>query len=194
MLKTHSLGEVSPTAALRLPVSPTDRRRARELIGEALKLVPPQVAADFLVAATRRSATRADKIIAKLELQGDLDKLEIERLSGTPLSTEQVAERLKVTAETVRSRIAKNALIGYRAAYDRTKLCLPPWQFDARGHVRQWVIALLKAFGANGWGLVDFVTVARAPLDGRNYLALLESGEPAQIAQVLAAAQRTDAD
>ncbi len=60
--------------------------------------------------------------------------------------------------------------------------------------MRQWVIALLKAFGANGWGLVDFVTVARAPLDGRNYLALLESGEPAQIAQVLAAAQRTDAD
>jgi hypothetical protein len=174
--------------------SDANRKLARAHIIEALKLVSSREAGSFLVVESRRSAARADEILAKLTLAGDLDKPDIERVSGPPLSTEEAAKRLAVSAETIRTRIAKNGLVGYRAVFDSTKICLPPWQFDPKsGAIHSWVAELLRAFGGNGWGILDFVTVARESLGGANYLSLLERGKPDDVATVLAAARRTNA-
>jgi hypothetical protein len=49
----------------------------------------------------------------------------------------------------------------------------------------------VAAFGANGWGLIDFVTVPRTHLDGRSYLQFLQSD---RAREVIAAAKRANPD
>ena len=183
-------------AAALLPVTADSRKRARALIANALKLVPMDVVLDEL-ADQARAEHRADKLLATLALRGDQDKLLIEDRSGPSVGTEEAGARLGVTAETVRTRIARNLLVGYAAPADRTKIRLPLWQFTSDG-VHPWLAPLLAAFGSNGWGLLDFVTVPRQLGDATgagpaesNYLHRLLSG---RAEEVIAAAARSNPD
>ena len=198
MPKNRSIGD----AAVALPVTADSRKRARALIANALKLVPMDVVLDEL-ADQARLGHRADKLLATLALRGDQDKLLIEDRSGPAIGTEEAGRRLGVTAETVRTRIARNLLVGYAAPADRTKIRLPLWQFTSDG-VHPWVVPLLAAFGGNGWGLLDFVTVPRhledtadandkggaGPAES-NYLHRLLTGH---VDEVIAAASRSNPD
>jgi hypothetical protein len=190
--KNRPIGDAAAASASR--VTPDSRKRARALIANALKLVPMDVVLDEL-ADQARAGHRAAELLATLALRGDQDKLFIEDRSGPSIGTEEAGARLGVTAETVRTRIARNLLVGYAAATDRTKIRLPSWQFTGEG-VHAWVAPLLAAFGANGWALLDFVTVPRrlgeaeGPAES-NHLHRLLGGHADE---VIAAAARSNPD
>lgn len=134
---------------------------------------------------------RSEPMLELLTSKGERTKPRIERASGLSLSTEEAAEMLGKTAETVRSYINNKQLVGYRAAADQTKIRLPRWQFNEKG-LHDWVPRLIEAFGDNGWSLLDFVTVARTNIEGeQSYLDLLRAGN---VEEVIAAAGRANPD
>jgi len=110
--------------------------------------------------------------------------------SGIALTTEQAAERLQVTEQTVRNRIRQGDLIFCSSVRSRGWL-LPHWQFIGMlpAAVAPWVKPLLAAYGQNGWALVDFLTVPRMDRHGANFLSLLLAGDPDP---VLAAARASN--
>jgi hypothetical protein len=134
---------------------------------------------------------RSEPMLEFLTSKGERAKPGIERASGLSLSTEEAADMLGRTAETIRSYITNKQLVGYRAAADRTKIRLPQWQFAENG-LHDWVPRLIEAFGDNGWSLLDFVTVARTNIEGgHSYLDLLRAGN---VEEVIAAAARANPD
>jgi hypothetical protein len=138
-----------------------------------------------------REDNRSEPMLEFLTSKGERAKPGIERASGLSLSTEEAADMLGKTAETVRSHINNMQLIGYRAAADQTKIRLPRWQFKEKG-LHDWVPRLIQAFGDNGWSLLDFVTVPRKNIEGeRSYLDLLRAG---RVDEVIAAASRANPD
>jgi hypothetical protein len=52
---------------------------------------------------------------------------------------------------------------------------------------------VIAAYGHNGWGLLDFLTVPRENLQGLSYLSLTERGEDG-IREVIEAAGRSNPD
>jgi hypothetical protein len=162
----------------------------RDLIDFVLKVAPVKAVIDVLtdrVRAQNRSGPQLDA----LALRGELAKPAIQERSGPSLSTAEVGELLEKSDQTIRNRVKANQLVAYEAPGDRTRLRLPLWQFDAKGGVHRWVPALVAAFGTNGWGLVDFVTVPRTSLKGLNYLHLLLNDRSDE---VVAAARRSNPD
>lgn len=125
-------------------------------------------------------------------MQGDLAKPQIEARSGVPYTTEEAADRLNVSGQTVRNWIERGELIAYPARAGKG-LRLPRWQFVPDGKVKPWVAEVIAAYGHNGWGLLDFLTVPREHLEGMSYLASTERGEDAT-RQVVAAAGRSNPD
>lgn len=125
-------------------------------------------------------------------VRGDLAKPLVEARSGQPYTTEEAAERLQMTGQTVRNRVEKGELIAYPARSGKG-FRLPRWQFTSDGAIKPWVPPLLAAYGHNGWGLVDFLTVPRDHLDGMNYLTLTERGADG-IRDLLEAASRSNPD
>jgi hypothetical protein len=184
--KTSESPPAQSAAALPLP------EREENLIRSVLDMVSPQSVLDALVGYVRR-ANNADQLLATLALRGERAKPAIEGRSGPAWSTEEVGGRLAKSPETIRNRVAGDKLVGYRAMNDRTRLRLPVWQFHQGREttVHPWVPDLLSAFGANGWALLDFVTVPRAHLDGSHYLSLLLAG---RAGEVIAAAKRSNPD
>lgn len=146
--------------------------------------------------ATEQSAEAAWQLA---ELEGDQAKPLIEKRSGPPLSSKEVGDLLNVSDETVRARWRQNGLIGYEALRGKG-LRFPMWQFEEGVRqrftkarlVHSWVPGLIEAYGHNGWGLVDFLTVPRSDHNGMSYHALLRTeGGPAQ---VIEAARRANRD
>lgn len=125
-------------------------------------------------------------------LWGDLAKPQIEGRSGEPYSTEEAAARLNVTGQTVRNRVESGELIAYPARTGKG-LRLPRWQFVVGGGAKPWVAPVIAAYGHNGWGLLDFLTVPRENLQGLSYLSLTERGEDG-IREVIEAAGRSNPD
>jgi excisionase family DNA binding protein len=125
------------------------------------------------------------------ELTGETTKPLIATRSGTALTTEQAAERLQVTEQTVRNRIRHGELVFHPSLRGRGWL-LPHWQFigEAPAAVASWVKPLLEAYGQNGWGLVDFLTVPRTDRHGANYLSLLLAGESGPVLAVARASNK----
>ena len=123
-------------------------------------------------------------------LRGEASKPVIEARSGAALSTAEAAERLEVTEQTIRNRVRSGELIQYPARRGRGWL-LPHWQFSgmAPAAIQPWVQPLITAYGHNGWGLVDFLTVPRTDHHGATYLSLLQAGK---VGEVLAAARRAN--
>jgi excisionase family DNA binding protein len=124
----------------------------------------------------------------------ELDRLEIEGRSGPYLDAGKAAARLGVSEETLHRKVADGELIAYRVVREGDEVRLPLWQFADGDEVCAWVRELTEAFGGNGWGLVDFVTVPRASLENDSYLSLLKSGNHERITQVLEAARRSNPD
>jgi hypothetical protein len=186
MTRKTSEPSLSPSAATR------SLTREDNLIRSVLDMVSPQSVLDVLVGYVRR-ANDADQLLATLALRGELAKPVIEARSGPAWSTEEVGRRLGRHPETIRNHVAANKLVGYRAMNDRTRLCLPVWQFhQGRETTTQpWVPDLLSAFGGNGWALLDFVTAPRTDLDGSHYLSLLLAD---RAGEVMAAAKRSNPD
>ena len=192
MLKTEGLPDPQPAASGLAP-APVVGERMRQLVKSVLDVVP---LADALEVFSER-VQEANDAIAMLDvaaLRGEREKPVIESRSGASNSTDEAGERLKKTAETVRNWIEQGRLVAYRAIGDRTRIRLPVWQFDEADGVRSWVIPLIEAYGANGWDLVDFVTVPRSSLGGAPYLYKLVGGREPEIAEVLAAARRANPD
>lgn len=123
---------------------------------------------------------------------GDLAKPAIEIRSGPSASTEEISGILNVSPQTIRNRVEAGELIYYPAARGKGWR-FPHWQIVNNDSVQSWVPELIKAYGGNGWGLVDFLTVPRTPLNGLNYLAHIQQG-PAGIADVIEAAKRSNPD
>lgn len=130
-----------------------------------------------------------------LVLRGEATKPLVEERSGPALSSEQAAERLGVSSETVRARVRDGQLIGYTSPGAKARLRLPEWQFSGPGAVHAWVPTIVRSYGANGWALIDFLTAPRTGLvadrefSGESLLRMLQSGE---IDVVLDAAQRAN--
>lgn len=118
-------------------------------------------------------------------LEGEEMKPLIEARSGASLGEAEVAARLQVTAQSVRTQVAAGELITFENGRGGR---FPVWQFGRRG-VHPWVRPLLDAYGHSGWGLLDFLTVPREPLGGETYLTLLRTGDTEP---VLAAARRAN--
>lgn len=167
--------------------------RESNLVRSVLDMVPVGLVLD-LVGDYVRKANRAQEMRRALTLRGDLAKPRIEERSGFSWSTEEVGKKLRKDAETIRNYIDHGKLVGYRAASDRTRWRLPMWQFRVEDNgyaVHDWVSDLVAALGANGWGVLDFVTVPRTHLAGSNYLHLLQNG---RADEVVAAAKRSTPD
>jgi hypothetical protein len=162
----------------------------RQLVRSVLDVVKLEDALDVLEE-TVQAANRSDRLLDLLAIRGERDKVTIERRSGPSWSTDEVGKALKRSSETVRAQIAADKLVGYHALGDRTRIRLPAWQFQPGGAPHPWVAALLEAFGANGWSLLDFLTVPRTDLGQSDYLHLLSNG---RTEQVLAAARRSNPD
>lgn len=122
-------------------------------------------------------------------LEGEASKRTIIDRSGYALTTEEVAQRLDVSPQTVRNMVERLDLISYPVIQGRGWQ-FPVWQFSARG-VHSWVQPLLHAYSHNGWGLVDFLTVPRTTLGGDTYLSLLKASN---VDAVLVAARRANPD
>jgi excisionase family DNA binding protein len=117
----------------------------------------------------------------------------IESRSGAPFTSEELARRLGVTSETVRNLLKRQRLIAYPARTGKGSR-FPKWQFRAAGtklEIEPWVEPLLEAYGHNGWGLLDFLTVPRDASQGLSYLALLQQGRDG-VDRVVAAARRSN--
>lgn len=128
-------------------------------------------------------------------LEGEAAKSLIEARAGPGISADGVANFLNVSDETVRNAYDRGELIAY-TAHRRDGLRFPGFQFDRNGRmvtVHPWVPKLIKAYGGNGWGLLDFLTVPREPTGGLSYLHLIQRGEDG-IDQVLAEARRSSPD
>ena len=162
----------------------------RKLVRSVLDVVALEDALDVFEE-TVQAANQSDRLLDLLALRGERDKVVIERRSGPSWSTDEVGQALKRSSETVRAQIAADKLVGYHALGDRTRLRLPAWQFQPGGAPHPWVPALIAAFGANGWSLLDFVTAPRTDLGQSDYLHLLSNG---RTEQVLAAARRSNPD
>jgi hypothetical protein len=185
--KAHEPGPVVPYG------SAAPGPKEDNLIRSVLDVVPLPRVLDILADYVRQ-ANRADHMRAALVLRGERAKPRIEERSGPAWSTEEVAQRLGKTSETVRSYIAEGELIAYPIESGRPRWRLPTWQFDAeasRATAHEWVAPLVAAYGENGWGLVDFLTVPREHLDGANYLRWLLGG---RARDVVAMAKRANAD
>jgi len=130
------------------------------------------------------------------ELQGEEAKPLIEARCGPSLTTEQTAEGLGVSDQTVRNIVERGQLIAYSALRGKG-LKFPAFQFtQGDGNklvVHTWVTPLIKYSGGHGWGLLDFLTVPRLDRNGLNYLAMLR-GEQSSQEEVLAAARRSNPD
>ncbi len=168
-----------------------DSERYRDLVRSLLDVVP---LADALAVVSEavQEANDAAAMLQVAALEGEQAKPLIESRSGASYGTEEAGEHLGKTAETVRSWIEQGRVVAYRAVGDRTRIRVPVWQFAAEGGIHAWVAPLVQAFGANGWGLVDFVTVPRTSRGGAPYLHALLGGRPSEIAEVLDAARRTN--
>jgi hypothetical protein len=177
-----------------VPTPAINGERGDALILSVLDVVPlPRVIE--LLGERVREANRADQMLAVLTLRGERAKPRIEARSGPSWSTEEVAAKLGKTSETVRAHIADGKLVGYTADGDRTRWRLPAWQLEgAAPHAapHAWVPRLIAAFGANGWGLLDFLTAPREGADAApDYLHLLLEG---RVEDVIAAARRANPD
>jgi hypothetical protein len=129
------------------------------------------------------------------EVRGDLAKPFIEARSGHAISSSAAAERLKVSDETIRTRIKKNKLIGYYATGENRKLRLPEWQFSGPKTIHVWVQPLIEAFGGNGWALIDFVTIPRTGMVADTEFkeeSLLQRIQAGDIDVAITAAQRAN--
>lgn len=126
-------------------------------------------------------------------LEGDAVKPAIENRSGPSLSTVEAAEMLKRTTQTIRNMVERNELIAYPEIHGRGWR-FPRWEFT-HGTVHEWVAPILEAYGYNGWGLLDFLTVPRI-VDGESftYLERLKSLRPEAITDVREAARRSNPD
>lgn len=139
--------------------------------------------------------TRADQKRRLLVLRGEATKPLIEERSGPALSSDQAAERLKISSETVRSRVRDGLLVGYTMPGAKARLRLPEWQFAGPASVHAWVPVIVRSYGSNGWALVDFLTAPRLGLvadksfSGESLLQRLQAGE---IDLVLEAARRAN--
>lgn len=166
--------------------------RAKQLIRSVLDVVPLDTAIEAFEEAAL-AARRPDAMLAVATIRGKRTKPRIEERSGPSEGTEETGKRLGKSSETIRGWIERGKLVAYRTEADQTRIRLPLWQFD-EGGVRGWVRPLIEAYGDNGWGLVDFVTVPRPELAGVPYLHRLLAGRDADIATVIAAAKRTNPD
>lgn len=126
-------------------------------------------------------------------LEGDTVKPVIETRSGLSLSTGEAAEMLKRTTQTICNMVERNELIAYPEIHGRGWR-FPRWQF-AHGTVHEWVAPIIAAYGHNGWGLLDFLTVPRV-VNGESftYLERLKSPDPEAIDEARAAASRSNPD
>jgi hypothetical protein len=120
---------------------------------------------------------------------GEKAKPRIEARSGSAIPAEEVRVRLAKPNCSVGALFEE--LICYPSVDDQ-ETRFPLWQFSADG-VHQWVPQLLGAYGHNGWGLIDFLTVPRLTNNGRSYLQLLLEDDKAT-PLVLDAARRSNPD
>ena len=128
-------------------------------------------------------------------MAGELAKPLIEARSGASLSIEEVAELLSVSKTDVQAMLQHDELIAY-PSLDGHHSRFPVWQFTAAispAKVHIWVAPLLAAYGPNGWGLIDFLTVPRITDNGLNYLNKI-LGEPKSVSEIIAAARRCNPD
>lgn len=147
-----------------------------------------------LVAIAREELAAAPEALAEWEiadLQGEAAKPLIEHRSGPALTTEALAARRRVSGETIRKMAGRGELIHYPALRGKGWR-FPLWQFHGT-ETAPWVGQVIQAYGHNGWGLVDFLTVPRENHNGHAYLTLLQTGE-AGVRDVLAAARRSNPD
>jgi excisionase family DNA binding protein len=172
-------------------LAPLVGNQMRHLVRSVLAVVPLADALEVFSEFVQDSNESA-AMLAVATLRGEEGKPLIESRSGPSNSTEEAGERLGKTAETVRNWIEQGRLVAYRAIGDRTRIRLPIWQFDDGHGVRPWVSSLIAAYGANGWSLLDFVTVPRSSLGGAPFLHRLLGGNEPDIAEVVAAARRTN--
>lgn len=182
-----TLGKTSSRKASTRPLNQPHKDKAQVL--EFLHRVP----VDWMLEGLRLRVLEDNKSESMLEFltsKGERAKPGIERASGLSLSTEEAADVLGKSPETIRSYIKNKQLVGYLAAADHTKFRLPRWQFNEKG-LHDWVRRLIDAFGDNGWSLLDFVTVARTNIEGDSYLDLLRTGN---VEEVIAAAKRANPD
>lgn len=176
--------------------APVVGKRMQYLVRSVLDVVPLAEALDVVSEYVREVNDNA-AMLTTATLRGERAKPLIEARVGASLSTEEAGRRLRKSAETVRNWIEQDRLIAYRPIGDRTRIRLPAWQFDDRGGlhsrvVHSWVAPLISAYGANGWELLDFLTVPRSSSGGMSHLHRLLGGREPEIADVLAAARRAD--
>lgn len=133
----------------------------------------------------------------RLTTRGEVAKPLIESRSGPSISSAQASVRIGVSDETIRNMVKAGRLIGYSYRDEsKVRLRLPEWQFLGPTAVCPWVEPLIKAYGGNGWALIDFLTVPRrgtiadSLFSGESLLQRLQSGD---IQTVLKAAQRANA-
>jgi len=127
--------------------------------------------------------------------RGETAKPLIEARSGPSITLAEAAARMEVKDRTIKTWIQNGRCVGYPDISAKKRLRLPEWQFAGRKVVHEWVGPLLKAYGANGWAFIDFLTVPRhglvadAKLEGESLLQMIQGGN---LQLALAAAQRAN--
>lgn len=141
------------------------------------------------------SPSSVKSAVARRSDEGDKAKPLIENRSGPSFTSQELAARLKVTTQTVRDMEDRKELVAYTDFAANNRLRFPSWLVTAgsRLQTRPWIKPLIEAYGSNGWGLLDFMTVPRTSLNGLSYLASTERGKDA-IREVLEAAGRSNPD
>jgi len=182
---------IHATATLGLPAPSVFGEHAKSLLKSVMNVVSVPDAIEVLEEIVEKRGGTDGSALGLAMLRGKIALPVIAAASGPALSTATAADRLGRSSETVRNMIERGELIGFRSHDDQTKFQLPLWQFTSRGGAQPWVADLVKAYGANGWPLINFLVAPRTNLDGATYLHLLQNGSSADVVK---AAKRTNPD
>jgi hypothetical protein len=123
--------------------------------------------------------SREDKL-ARAVVRGLAARQQLAEAEGGSLSSEDVAQMLRISKTAVLKRLAAGRLLAWRE--ERLQAArFPRWQFDEHGHVLAGLEDVLEVLNQDerldAWGKILFFLQEKASLGGRRPLDLLREGK-----------------
>jgi hypothetical protein len=164
------------------------RLKEKELSGISLgEFLPRVVEAAASVLSGKKSA-EPELARAKLLARGVLARRRLEEAEGGAISTEEVAENLDLTRQSIDLRRQKGHLVAWRTSEKRWRF--PVWQFGSDGRPLKGLSECIAATELdNEWNAMIFFLSPAESLDGLRPLDLLRDG---RVSEALAYAERYD--
>jgi DNA-binding transcriptional regulator YiaG len=166
------VSDLTPAQSRDLPPRVEVTFRAKEAAKPSIEIEVPTV--DPLEAARVRGQRRLDELWRRDDM----------------LSSDDFAERLGTTRETVNTRRKENRVIGLNGA--RRGFRYPAWQIGPDGKPYVELRELVARLGGNHWAAYDFLMATHSELDGRKGIDALAAGKGGVVIELAESHARGD--